>query len=272
MAARVRSCNCGCCFLATSSLCGQSRLTLIAVMVVIVNLPPPSSSHPSSSSSSVIEGDYRKFYVVEELPATTVVCNLVTELGLKSKYDPAVVERLRFSFLTQPPFDRQYFSIDEKTGIIRSRRIDRERVCPSASSRTGGGLSQTGTSSGGSGSATGGGGLGAECLAQFDVAIKPIEFFQIVKIAIEIVDVNDHAPEFPTGHTHHRIAESADPESSGIVIPAAIDLDAGRNGVRMYELQSPTDKFLLDVRETADGGTDLRLLLREPLDRELEDR
>jgi Cadherin-like len=226
----------------------------------------------SSSSSSVIEGDYRKFYVIEDVPSSTVVCNLVTELGLESKYDPAVVERLRFSFLTHPPFDRPYFSVDEKTGIIRTtRRIDREKLCPGASSRNGGSLPSSGTSSGSS-SSVNNGGLGTECLAQFDVAIKPIEFFQIVKIAVEIVDVNDHAPEFPTSHTHHRIAESADPESTGIVIQAAVDQDAGRNGVRMYQLQSPTDKFLLDMRETADGGTDLRLLLREPLDRELEDR
>lgn len=267
MAALARGCDSSSFFWAASSLCGQSRLALLAVIAVIVNQPPS-----SSASSPVIEGDYRKFYVTEELPPTTIVCNLVVELGLKSKYDPAVVERLRFSFLTHPPFDRPYFSIDEKTGVIRTtRRIDRERVCPSVSSRTGGSHSQTGASSGGGGSATGGG-LGSECLAQFDVAIKPIEFFQIVKIAVEIMDVNDNAPEFPTGHTHHRIAESADPESSGIVVPAAIDPDAGRNGIRMYELQSPTDKFLLDVRETADGGTDLRLLLREPLDRELEDR
>lgn len=114
--------------------------------------------------------------------------------------------------------------------------------------------------------------IATECLAQFDVAIKPIEYFQIVKIAVEIVDVNDHAPEFPTGHIQHRIAESADPESGGIVIPSAADPDSGRNAVRKYDLVSATDKFLLDTRETADGGTDLRLLLREPLDRESEDR
>jgi len=194
-------------------------------------------------------GQLRMFYVVEELPPNSFVCNLVTELDLEATYDRTILDRLRFSFFTQPPFDRQYFQLDERTGVIKtSRRIDRERLCPSPSDAV-------------------------ECLAEFDVAIRPLEYFQIVKVAIEILDVNDHAPQFPTRRIQHRLAESADPKSSGIVLPSAVDPDAGRNGVRKYEIvSSASDKFLLEARETADGGTDLRLLLREKLDRESEDR
>lgn len=49
-----------------------------------------------AAPSPLIEGDYRKFYVAEEMPANTIVCDLVLELGLRSKYDPEVVEQLRF--------------------------------------------------------------------------------------------------------------------------------------------------------------------------------
>ena len=84
--------------------------------------------------------------------------------------------------------------------------------------------------------------------------------------------MNDHAPEFPQRRLRQRVAESADPQSSGIAVPAATDPDAGRNAIHKYEIYSTTDQFILDARHTADGGTDLRLLLRQPLDREQEDR
>jgi len=203
----------------------------------------------ATSDDASAGGELRMFYVVEELPPNSFVCNLVTELDLESQYDKTILNRLRFSFFTQPPFDRAYFQLDERSGVIKTaRRIDRERLCPASSGAV-------------------------ECLAEFDVAIRPLEYFQIIKVAVEILDVNDHAPQFPTRRIQHRLAESADPESSGIVLPSAVDPDAGRNGVRSYEIVSSTsDKFMLEARQTADGGTDLRLLLREQLDRETEDR
>jgi len=92
------------------------------------------------------------------------------------------------------------------------------------------------------------------------------------QIKIEILDVNDNAPEFPQRRLRQRIAESMDPQSSGIAVPPATDPDAGRNAIHKYEIYSTTDQFILDARHTADGGTDLRLLLRQPLDREHQDR
>jgi len=93
-----------------------------------------------------------------------------------------------------------------------------------------------------------------------------------VQIKIEILDVNDNPPVFPQRRLRQRIAESTDPQSSGIAVPPATDPDAGRNAIHKYEIYSTTDQFILDARHTADGGVDLRLLLRQPLDRELEDR
>ena len=220
----------------------RKKVAVLALLLTIVV-----GSRATSDGGST--GELRMFYVVEELPPNSFVCNLVTELDLESKYDKTILDRLRFSFFTQPPFDRTYFHLDERTGVIKtSRRIDRERLCPTPSGAV-------------------------ECLAEFDVAIRPLEYFQIIKVAVEILDVNDHAPQFPTRRIQHRLAESADPQSSGIVLPSAVDPDAGRNGVRKYEIVSSTsDKFLLEARQTADGGTDLRLLLRQELDRETEDR
>lgn len=86
-----------------------------------------------------------------------------------------------------------------------------------------------------------------------------------------MTDVNDHVPEFPKRKIQHSIAESMDPESSGIPIPAAVDNDSGKNAIRTYELKSKVDKFELIQRQTADGATDLRLVLKDKLDREIKD-
>jgi len=121
-----------------------------AVIIVRTALSRP---HPVSSSSS----DAREFFIVEELPANSFVCNLVSEMGFDRRYDPPVVDRLRFSFLTTPAiFDRNYFAIDERSGVIHTtERIDREQLCP--------------------------GGV-VDCVVQYDVAVKPMEFFEIVKV------------------------------------------------------------------------------------------
>jgi len=131
-------------------------VVLVGAMVIVptaLSRPHPLSSSSSSSSST----DAREFFIVEELPANSFVCNLITELGFDRRYDPPVVDRLRFSFLTTPTvFDRNYFAIDERSGVIHTtERIDREQLCP--------------------------GGV-VDCVVQYDVAVKPMEFFEIVKV------------------------------------------------------------------------------------------
>ena len=145
---------------------GGARLRLLVAMLGAVLIrstcsnPLPLSSSSSSSSSSTT--DAREFFIVEELPANSFVCNLVTELGFDRRYDPPVVDRLRFSFLTTPDLadHRNYFAVDERSGVIHTtERIDRERLCP--------------------------GGV-VDCVVQYDVAVKPMEFFEIVKVSREI--------------------------------------------------------------------------------------
>jgi hypothetical protein len=83
--------------------------------------------------------------------------------------------------------------------------------------------------------------------------------------------VNDNTPEFSEKRIYHRILESAELETS-FVIPPARDLDSGRNGIHKYDLLSTSNKFVLTVRDRADSGKDLKIVLKEPLDRETEDK
>ena len=83
--------------------------------------------------------------------------------------------------------------------------------------------------------------------------------------------MNDNSPVFPERRISHEISELAEP-GTALAVPAATDLDSGRNGIYRYDVIPRDGKFELTSRATADGSTDLRLVLRERLDRELEDR
>jgi len=92
-----------------------------------------------------------------------------------------------------------------------------------------------------------------------------------LKVKVEIVDVNDNAPVFPERRISHEISELAEP-GTALAVPPATDLDSGRNGIYRYDVIPRDGKFELTSRGTADGGTDLRLVLTDRLDRELEDQ
>jgi len=107
----------------------------------------------------------------------------------------------------------------------------------------------------------------------------------VVQVNVQIVDVNDNSPVFPERRISHEISELAEPGTAlplpgtahcvpgtALAVPAATDLDSGRNGIYRYDVIPRDGKFELTSRATADGGTDLRLVLRDRLDRELEDK
>lgn len=186
---------------------------------------------------------FLEYRIKEELPANTFVGDLIADERLDRKYEPSVVSSLRFSFLTKPRPDRRFFAIDEVSGILHTTfPIDRERICPSE----------------------------ADCVSQFDIAVRPIPFFRIIKVKVEILDVNDNAPQFPEQRISREILESSD-LGTGLVLSAAEDLDSGDYGIRMYELLVESAKFKLVAKERLDGSTDLKLVLKERLDREEED-
>ena len=91
---------------------------------------------------------------------------------------------------------------------------------------------------------------------------------------MEIVDVNDNAPRFPEDRIVHQLSEAAEVGST-FVVPAAVDPDSRRNGVARYELRPARDgAFRLSVRHNAivEADSDLRVVLVDKLDREVNDR
>ena len=181
------------------------------------------------------------YYIMEEQPVESLVGNVVIDFGLDLKYEPAVLSGLRFNFLSQSNSSAaQYFSIDDQSGIIRTRtRIDREAVCPKSD----------------------------QCTLKLDITVQPIRYFQILKIKVELMDENDNAPEFQESRITQQLSETAE-AGSGFVIPGAVDPDSNRNGIQSYELVPSIGPFELRMRRTADGETELKVVLKYRLDRE----
>ena len=194
----------------------------------------------SSSADDAVQINYE---VQEELAPNTFIGNVAEDARLWQLYDSSTLGKLRFSFLSQPELDKTYFAIEDSTGIIRTMaRIDRDKMCPQQE----------------------------RCVVTFDIAVRPVEFLIIIKVNLEIIDINDNQPLFQEWHILHEISEASVPGTS-FIIPTAVDPDSGLNTIQDYELVSATRHFKLEVIRKADGSTDLQLVLQEKLDREVRD-
>ena len=119
-----------------------------------------------------------KYQILEELPVGTFVGNILLDSNLTSIHSHEVIKKLSFRFLRHPlnaassqlQHSTEGFSLSTTTGVIRtSSRVDRDEVCP-----------------------------GSElCLVRIDVAVQPVEYFRILRIVINIEDINDNHPVFP---------------------------------------------------------------------------
>ena len=185
--------------------------------------------------------------VLEELPANRVIGRIQPDRKLTSSER----DRLRYSLLSRPTAPdgsvpmRPLFTVDDRRGAIRTaQRLDRDALCR----RT----------------------LDESCYIRFDVAVRPMTYFRIVRVRVEIVDVNDNAPTFLRSAINLAVPESAAVGTS-LHIPAADDPDAGVNGVVRYVIMTSSEAkntFRLVER----SRSDVRLVLASPLDRETEDR
>jgi len=105
------------------------------------------------------------------------------------------------------------------------------------------------------------------CLRSFDVG----QVFQIVRVTLDVLSVNRHAPRFPSPRVQFTVSATARP---GTVwsLPAADDPDGGRDGVQTYRIAPPpTDTFALDVVLLPDGSREIQLRLLKSLNRSVRE-
>ena len=181
----------------------------------------------------------------EEQPIGSFVGDVKHDANLTSLYSASVVNQLRFTFMRQ--YSTPLFDIDSATGIVRSKaRVDREQLCPS---------------------------VGIErCVVRIDVAVRPVDYFRIVRLTVSVIDVNDHTPTFPDRQLSVDVLESAE-VGTLITLSLAADPDSQPFSVAEYRATATTDVFRL-VHEQglgAGGYGALRLELVSGLDREQND-
>ena len=188
------------------------------------------------------------YEVMEEAREGTRIADVFEDAELAANNPASVIEALSFRFLNDPEWD---FHIDPRTGIIStSARLDRDTLCASE----------------------------PRCQTGLDVVAmtsNPTRLIEMIKVTVEILDLNDNSPVFPESHVTFQLLESAS-VGTGLSLQQAVDPDAGQHGVQEYRLmaidsgiRARDQPFDLQVTDSL-GSTNVRLVLQRPLDRENE--
>uniref|UniRef100_A0AAY5EKH8 Cadherin domain-containing protein n=1 Tax=Electrophorus electricus TaxID=8005 RepID=A0AAY5EKH8_ELEEL len=213
-----------------------------SVIVRIVDINDNAPEIEVTSFSSSIPEDSRpgttvalistRYSISEEQKNGTAVGNIARDLGIEHK---ALKER---GFRIMSASGESLFKVNmDDGGLYVNGNIDREEVCETTSI----------------------------CLINLKIALEnPLE---IHYVTVEILDINDHAPNFSQKTKHLEIGESALP-GARFQLQAARDPDSGSNSIQRYKL-SDNDHFRLEVKDRDEDGKIPILVLQKPLDREL---
>uniref|UniRef100_A0A8C5NKV3 Protocadherin 17 n=1 Tax=Junco hyemalis TaxID=40217 RepID=A0A8C5NKV3_JUNHY len=168
------------------------------------------------------------YSVPEEQGAGTVIGNIGRDARLAAGSTFRVLENSAPHLL----------DVDGESGLLYTKqRIDREALCRRS----------------------------AKCQLSLEVFANDQE---ICMIKVEIQDLNDNAPSFPSDQVDMDISENAAP-GTRFPLTSAHDPDAGDNGLRTYLLtRDDYGLFSLDVKSRGDGTKFPELVIQKPLDRE----
>nr|5DZW_A Chain A, Protocadherin alpha-4 [Mus musculus] len=171
------------------------------------------------------------YSIPEEAKHGTFVGRIAQDLGLELT---ELVPRL-FRVASKDRGD--LLEVNLQNGILFvNSRIDREELC----------------------------GRSAECSIHLEVIVdRPLQVFHV---EVEVRDINDNPPRFPTTQKNLFIAESR-PLDTWFPLEGASDADIGINAVLTYRL-SPNDYFSLEKPSNDERVKGLGLVLRKSLDRE----
>lgn len=174
-----------------------------------------------------------RYSIPEETAERTVVAHLAADLGLEAR---SLAERnVKLDYI----HSKKYLDINKETGeMLITEKIDREHLCPAKTS--------------------------SSCFLKMDVVIEnPLRIFNL---ELEIMDINDNAPQFRRERIPLDISESARPGEK-FSLTNAVDADVGENSIKTYFL-SQSDEFTIEIQTGSDGTKYVDLVLQAPLDRE----
>ncbi|XP_036431590.1 protocadherin beta-16-like [Colossoma macropomum] len=175
------------------------------------------------------------YSIPEEMPKGSLVGNIAQDLGLDLKRLKSGKARIYTGD------SAEYIELNKERGVLLIKeRIDREALC-----------AQT-----------------TPCALHFQIILEnPVE---LLRITVEITDINDNPPTFEKSEMKFRISESA-VIGSKFMLERAMDPDVGINDLQSYSL-SPKDNFILKMKNQPDGTKLVEMVLQKELDREKQDR
>ncbi|XP_069027754.1 protocadherin gamma-C5-like isoform X11 [Embiotoca jacksoni] len=173
------------------------------------------------------------YSVSEELSPGSVVGNIAKDLSLTAQ---RIVQR-RLRVVSESTI--HYFEVKQATGdLVINQKIDREQMCE----------------------------LSLACSLHLQILLEdPLEIHRIV---VNVLDVNDNAPQFSTSNISLEISEAAAP-GTRFRLESAHDPDVGTNSLRTYHLAA-NDFFILNVETKSDGSKFPELAVDKALDRETQ--
>ncbi|XP_043548608.1 protocadherin-8-like [Chiloscyllium plagiosum] len=185
-----------------------------------------------------------RYSTYEEQEAGSVIGNLAADLQLEAAGGGQSGFRLMPECNGSVPVTVRV-TVRERDGELTvASRIDREQLC----------------------------GQQEPCLLLLDVVSFSRDRFLLIHVEIQVLDINDHWPEFPQAEIELEISESSAP-GTRLPLPAALDADTGSHSVRGYEL-SVNGHLELELPPGDGPGAGAGdqplplLLLVKPLDRE----
>ncbi|XP_034079307.1 protocadherin-12 isoform X1 [Gymnodraco acuticeps] len=197
------------------------------LLALLLVLSLCSDARSSESTSKTIQ--YR---VWEEQPTGTRVGRLVDDLRQRDEGGPLEDFQVVEHGKALP------FSISTRDGVVTTQgRLDREELC--------------------SGSDL--------CEMAFSVLYRKGGAVNCLRVRVEVMDLNDHSPSFPSVLQEVEISETAGLRMR-IPLDRAVDPDAGPNSLQTYSL-SVNQHFALDV---TGGAKQAELVVIKELDREVQ--
>ncbi|XP_044133360.1 protocadherin alpha-10-like [Bufo gargarizans] len=171
------------------------------------------------------------YIIPEESKHGTFVGRIAQDLGL----DIGEINSRMLRIVSRE--EKEYFQVNLQNGILFVKEtIDRETLCPDT----------------------------PFCIIPLQVIVdKPVQMY---RVEVEVEDINDNSPVFPSSVTNLVISEIKPPGSRFLLMVAG-DPDLGTNSVTNYEL-SANDYFALDFQKYINQIKSLELVLKKNLDRE----